>query len=148
MGEVGAISTVSGDVLTSYTLTDGSTTTYKVDCSSTTTKATAVYEGLEFDGGTPHLKKYFSSIKVLTTPLPSGTSISAKFRMDGETAWSYAVLGDGSTTYSTADSTGAEFSIGRQGTIYECGVELNPTSNTSPEILAITTYLSDGTYEH
>ena len=145
---IGALSTIDGLVLASWGTNDDSYSTYGIDMVSSTTRATAIYEGLEFDAGHPHLKKLFESVKVTTSPLASGTSYSIKFKLDKESAWRYAVLGTGATTYSTADSTESEWSIGKTGHIYEVGAELNPSGADTPEIQSITTYISEGGSEH
>jgi len=144
---IAAVTTIDGLVMASWGTTDESTSEYGVDCVSSTTKATALYEGLEFDNGTPNLKKFFDTIKITMKPLPTGTSISAKFKVDNESAWRYAVLGSGATTYSEANAIEAIFSIGKPSSVYEVGMELNPYSNTAPEILSITTYISNENYE-
>ena len=151
-----AVAIVDGSLITSWGTTDGSVSEFGVDMVSSTTKATALYEGLEFDGGVPYLKKIFDTVKVTMTPLVSGTSISVKYRTDKATSggdssagagWKYAVLGGGSTTFSDVDETEAIFTIGDSANVYEVGLELNPSSNDSPEILSITTYLSNENYE-
>ena len=140
---IGAVAVVNGDLIASWGTTDGSTSDYGVDQVSSTTKVTqAIYEGLEFDGGSPHLAKTVDTIALVMTPLPSGTSVSAKFKLNKETDWRYAVLGNESTTFSAANETIALFNIGKPGRIYEVGVELNASGASSPEVHAITSYLS------
>lgn len=145
---IGAITNHNGVIYASWQTTDGSTLEYGVDSSSSTTKATAVYEGLEFDGGRPFWKKMFNSVKLGMAPLPTSCSVSVKFKMDKETDWRYAFLGDNTTTFTTANATEAEFLIHKWGKVMEVGVELNPYLNTTPEILSINTYLDDSGYEH
>lgn len=151
-----AVAVVGGVLMASWGTTDGSTSEYGVDSVSSTTKATALYEGLEFDGGVPYLKKIFDTVKITMTPLVSGTSISVKYKKDKATTggdssagagWLYAVTGTGATTFSEANATEAIFTIGVGANVYEVGAELNPTGNSSPEILSITTYLSNDKYE-
>ena len=115
---------------------------------SSTTRANAVYEGLEFNAQAPHLKKTHESAKVITTPLTSGTSYSIKFKLDKETDWRYAVLGTGATTYSTADSTESEWTLGKTGHTYEVGAELNSSGASTPQIQAIITYISNEQSDH
>lgn len=146
--EIGSILMTNGELLSSWKVTDGSTITYGVDQASSTTKATAVFEGLEFDNGTPHLKRMYQGVRVSMKPLPSGTSLSIKFKTDYETDWRYAVLGDNSTTFSVSGATDAEFLIGKQGIVYEVGAELNPSGDNSPQITAITTFVSKEANEH
>ena len=145
---IGAVAVVNGDLIASWGTTDGSTSDYGVDQVSSTTKASAIYEGLEFDGGSPHLAKTVDTIALVMTPLPSGTSVSAKFKLDKETAWRYAVLGSGATTFSQTGEVVALFNVGKPGRIYEVGVELNASGADSPEIHAIISYLSQETNEY
>jgi len=140
---VGAVAMVNGELLASW----GTAADYGVDSVSSTTKATALYEGLEFSGGRPYLKKNFDTIVVNMAPLSAGCSISAKFKLEKDTSWKYGVLGDGSTTFSVTDATEAIFNTGWPGNTYEVGLELNPSGNTSPQILSISSYLGDKGYE-
>lgn len=145
---IGAVSVLNGIPYVSWGTTDGSTSDYGIDCVSTTTKANAVYEGLEFDAKTPSFKKFFETVKFTMSPLVSGTSVSAKFKIDKETDWRYAVTATGGTTFSTADATDAEFTIGKTGKVIEIGCELNASGASGPEILSITTSMSDAQYDH
>lgn len=145
---VGAIATVNGLLLASWGTTDGSTSDYGVDMVSSTTRANAVYEGLEFDGGSTHLRKNLESVKVVTSPLASGTSYSIKFKTNKESSWRYAVLGDSSTTYSTANSVESDWTLGTSGLIYEKGAELNASGSSTPEVQSLVTYISNETSEH
>jgi len=145
---IGAIATANDLILASWGTTDGSTSDYGIDMVSSTTRANAVYEGLEFDGGKPHLKKQVNVIHVIMSPLASGTSISAKYKLNKESAWRYAVLGDGATTFSQADAVEAIFSIGNTALIYEKGLELNASGSSTPEIQSITTYISNEAYDY
>jgi len=145
---IGAVAVVNGLALASWGTTDESTSDYGVDMVSSTTRANAVYEGLEFNAQAPHLKKTHESAKVITTPLTSGTSYSIKFKLDKETDWRYAVLGTGATTYSTADSTESEWTLGKTGHTYEVGAELNSSGASTPQIQAIITYISNEQSDH
>ena len=145
---IGAIAVVNGDLIASWGTTDGSTSDYGVDQVSSTTKASALYEGLEFDGGSPHLAKTVDTIAFVMTQLPSGTSVSAKFKMDKESDWRYAVLGSGATTFSQSGEVVALFNVGKPGRIYEVGAELNASGADSPEIHAIISYLSKKTSQY
>lgn len=138
---ISAVAVIDGLLMASWGATEGSTNDYGVDMVSSTTKATAVYEGLEFNAKAPQTKKFFESIKLTMTPLPNGTSIAVKYKIDHETNWHYAISEGGATTFSTANAVEAEFKITEDGQIYEVGVELNPSSNSTPEILAIITWV-------
>lgn len=144
---IAAVAVVDGTLLASWGSTDGSTSDYGVDSVSSTTKATAVYEALEFDGNAPQMKKFFDAVKLTMTPLPSGTSVSVKYKLENQTDWQYAVTGLSSTTFSLADATEAEFKITNDANNFEIGLELNPSSNSTPEILSISTSLK-GLQEH
>lgn len=157
VSQIGAVEMVNSELLASWKTTDGSTIEYGVDSVSSTTKATALYEGLEFSGGSPHLKKEFDSVKLTMSPLPSGTSVSVKYKTDKATTggdssagagWKYAVLGSGATTFSETGETETIFIIGGTAKVYEVGVELNPSSNNTPEIWAITTFIGEGKQEY
>jgi len=149
--EIGSVEMHNGTLLASWETVDGSTTEYGIDQISTTTKAAALYEGLEFDAGEPHLNRWHRMITVMMKPLPSQTSVSAKFKLDDEDNWRYAVLGDGSTTHAVSSghsSTKAEFTCGNKGKSFEVGLELNPNSNDTPEVSDIVTLIEKIRYEH
>jgi hypothetical protein len=88
----------------------------------------------------------FESAVINLTPLPSGTNIEVWRRIDkietatagtGVTAdgWYRCNTVDGSTNFSTTGGTEAVFLIGDKGKIIELQIILNPTGNTSPEVL-------------
>ena len=131
--EIGAIKVVGDDLLASWK--DG--TTYGVDVVDQNNKANAIFEGLDFDGNRPDIKKQPAFITILTKPLPTGCSIKAKYRIDKKGDWIYAKLGDGSDSFSTEGLTEAVFNVGGEGTILEVGVELFSNGNDSPEVLNI-----------
>lgn len=146
---IGAVAVINGDLLASWATAESNNDfAYGVDQVSSTTKANAIYEGLEFDGGSPHLAKTVDTIAFVMSPLPSGTSVSAKFKLDKETDWRYAVLGGETTTFSTTNAVVALFNLGKPGRIYEVGAELNASGASSPEIHAIISYLSKENYEY
>jgi len=136
---IAAVAMIDGLLLASW----GTATGYGVDCVSSTTKAAAVYEGLEFDGGRPYWKKNFNHIVLNMLPLPAGCTISAKFKLDKDVSWKYAVTGNNATIFSEADAVEAIFSTGQKANIYEVGIESNPSGNTSPGIIAINTYIDE-----
>lgn len=143
--EIGGITTVNGVMFASWATTDESTVEYGIDELSTTTKATAVYEGLEFNNGEPHLERTYQLVKLLTKPMPSGTSVSAKFKLDYDDTWRYAVMGNGSTTHAVSEghnSTIAEFMIEDTGVPFEVGVEANPYGNDTIDVKGVVTYVS------
>ena len=148
VSKIGAIGSNNGVIYASWKIVDGSTTTYGIDCVSTTTKATAVYESLEFDAGAPYLRKQFRDIHVIMAPLTSGASIAAKVKLDKASSWTTLKTPSGASSFSTANATEAVFSFSGEGKILEVGITLTPTSNSSPEVLSIITYLEDNFKEY
>lgn len=148
VSRVGAVMVNSGAPYASWRTVDGSTTAYGVDQLDPTAKAVAVYESLEFDGGSPHLRKQFATAKVIMEPLPAGCSIAFKYKMDGATSWTTALTANGSATYTNTGGTEAEFIINNQGRFCEVGLTLTPSGINSPEIRAIITYIDDNFEEH
>ena len=158
VAEIGAVWVASSAVFASWKTTDGSTTEYGVDMVSSSTRATARFEGLEFTGGQPHLKKTYLSEKVIMEPLPSGTSVNVIYKPSRQTTggsssagagWKYARVADGTgTTYSTTDSTEAEFIINESSKVFEIGLEITPSGSDTPEVTALVGYLVDEQKTH
>lgn len=157
MDEVGAVWVSSSAAFASWQVT-GSATYYGIDMVSTSTRATARVEGLEFSGGQPHLDKEYRTEKVVMEPLPSGTSISMLYKTDRATTggdssagagWKYArVASGGATTFTTANATEAEFIINDKGRVFETGLEVNPSGGDTPEVIASVGYIGDKSQEH
>lgn len=155
---IGAIAMINGELLASWTTQDGSTLDYGVDSSSSTTKASiAVYEGLEFSNNQPNTTKYFDSVKLIMAPMPASTSVAFKYKLDKATTggdssanagFKYAVTGSGATTFGVAGATEAEFKITGFARIYEPGIELFPSVNDTPEVLAAITNFNEETKQH
>lgn len=147
VSEIGSLSTVNGAVLASWKTSDGTTVEYGVDVDEAACDS-GVYEALEFDGELPHQRKLFDAVKVTFTPLIDGCAIACKFKMDKQSAWRYAVLGNGTTTFTQADTTEAIFNIGEPAKIIEVGLELTPSGLASPEIQSVVTYVSEQPNEY
>lgn len=155
--EIGGVWVNSSAVFASWKVA-GSATYYGIDMSSTSTRATARIEGLEFNGGQPHLKKTYKTEKVIMEPLPTGTSINVIYKTERASTggsssagagWKYAKVADGtSTTFSTAGATEAEFVINDSARVFEMGLELTPSGSDTPEISASVGYIGDETKEH
>lgn len=144
---VGAVAMVNGELLAAYGTTDGSTTEYIIDSLSNTTLATARFEALEFKGNNPYMKKKSDEVKFTMSALPAGCSVACVYRFNKATSWTYALMGDNTTTFSVANATDALFNVGTDGETYEVGADLTPSGTSTPEILAITSMLSDVGYE-
>jgi hypothetical protein len=155
--EIGAVWTSSSAVFASWKV-EGSVTQYGVDMISSSTRATARYEGLEFTGGQPHLKKSYLTEKVVMEPLPAGCSVNVLYKPNRQTTggsssagegWKYAKVADGTgTTYSVEGSTEAEFIINDNAKVYEMGIEITPSGTLTPEITALVGYLGDKLNDH
>ena len=150
--EIGGIWVASSAVFASWKQV-GSATEYGIDMISSSTRAVARLEGLEFTAGQPHLKKTYLSEKITMNALPSGCSLSLLYKPNRQTTggsssagegWKYAKLADGtSTTYSVEGSTEAEFIINEQSKVFEIGLEMTPSALSTPEITGSVGYLSD-----
>lgn len=158
IAEIGSVWVASSAVFASWKTIDGSTIEYGVDMSSSSTRAFARYEGLEFTGGSPHLKKQYNSEKLVIEPLPAGTALSVLFRPSRATdggsesagpGWKYARVASGpETTFTTQGATEAEFIINDKAKVFEIAYELTPNGSSTPEITAAVGYLGDKTLEH
>lgn len=158
--EIGAVWMNSSAVFASWKA-EGSAIYYGIDMVSTSTRASARYEGLEFTGGSPYLNKHFKSLKAVIEPLPSGTSISAIYKTDRATTsgddsntgagagWRYARVGSStSTAFLTADATEIDFIIDANGRVFEVGVELTPSGSSTPEVTALIGFIGKETEEY
>lgn len=136
--EIGAIQMVGDDLLASWK----SGSVYGVDVVDKNNKANAIFETLDFDAGSPYLEKFFEHIKIKMKPLPSGSSIRVKFRMNKKGDWVSAKLGNGSEVFNTAGGTEAIFNVNEAGEIYESRCELYPSGNETPEVFSISHYFN------
>lgn len=143
VGTIGALAVVNGTLLSSWGTTETDSSSYGVDGVSSTTRANAVYEGLETDKGGAWDKRMGDTVHVTCSPLASGTSFSIKYKADKESAWRYVVFGDGSTTFSSSGEVEAIGALGKPSHILEIGAELNSSGSDSPEIHEIAVYLAD-----
>lgn len=158
VSEIGAVWVSSSAAFASWKTTDGTTVEYGVDMVSTSTRATARIEGLEFTGGKPHTYKTYKNEKVIFEPLPAGTGISVIYKPSRQSTggsssagagWKYARVADYSgTTYSTTDSTEAEFLINDNAKVFEIGIELTPNVEATPEVTAMVGYIANEQSEH
>lgn len=134
--DYGAIEMVDGTLLVAWQ--DG--TTYGVDALSMTVKSNGVYEGLEWDGGKPMLKKTFGKVKIVMEPLAASCSIVLKYKINGASSWSTAKTTDGASSFSTENGVRALFNIDEEGEVIELRVELTSSANNSPIIKSINNY--------
>lgn len=116
----------------------------KIDLSN---KAIGTYQSLDLKSPVTYQAPVNFETAVLNLmPLPASTSIEVWRRIDkiesatpttGVTAdgWYRCNTVDGSTNFSTTGGTEAVFLIGDKGKIIELQIILNPTGNTTPEVL-------------
>lgn len=157
--EIGAVWVSSSVAYVSYKV-EGSATYYGIDMVSSSTRAFARYEGLEFTGENPHLNKHFKNLKTVMEKLPASCSVAVIYKTNRATTsgdqsgsqgsgWRYAYIGGGtSTTYTVENSTEAEFLIDDIGKVFEIGIELTPSGASTPEITALIGYIGTETEEH
>jgi hypothetical protein len=155
--EIGAVWVASSAAFASWRAV-GSATYFGIDMVSTSTRANARLEGLEFNGGSPHLDKQYINEKVVMEPLPAGTSVSMIYKTNRAAAggdssagagWKYArVASSTATVFSTTDATEAEFIINDEFRTIETGLELNATGLSTPEVIASVGYIESRTKEH
>jgi len=143
VGTIGAVAVINGELIASWGANETDSSSYGVDAVSSTTKANALYEGLEFDKGQAWDQRMVDTVHVTMSPLVSGTSFSIKYKADKESAWRYTVFGDGGTTYTVEGGVEAIASLGKPAHILEIGAELNVSGADTPEIHEIATYLAD-----
>lgn len=142
---IGAIAVINGELLASWGTTESDSSVYGVDAISSTTRANAVFEGLETDKGGAWAKQMGDTVKCTFTPLPSGTSFAVKYKADKESDWRYTIFGTGATTFSTAGETQSISNMGKPSHILEVGVEITSSGANSPEIHEIAVYLGNNT---
>lgn len=157
LSEIGGVWVASNAVFASWKQT-GSITEYGIDMISSSTRAKARLEGLEWTAGQPHLKKVYMSEKITMNSLPAGCSINVLYRPNRQTSggsssagegWKYAKVADGtSTTYAIEGSTEAEFIINDQSKVFEMGIELTPSGSETPEITGCVGYIGDSMEGH
>lgn len=139
--EIGALTNANGTTLASYR--DGST--FGVRAVDSTTKAEAVYEGLDFrpKQKLPVEISVWKQAELQMEPLPAGAWIEFWYRINKDSDFIRAYTADGSTQrFSTANSKKAIFRIQRSGEVFEPRVVLHPATNDSPEVYKIVTYFS------
>lgn len=130
--ELGALTVVDGTILVSYQ--EGSS--FGVKAVSSTTKAIATYEGLDFKAPVkyPINITTWKQAELFMSPLPSGTSVEFWYKINKTGSWIRARTGDGELSFDTAQAKKVTFVISAEGEIFEPKIVLNPSFNTSPEI--------------
>jgi hypothetical protein len=143
--EIGAVTMYGDQPFVSWR--DGSSC--GVDTIDSSNKADARYEGLVFDANEPFAQKEFRHIKLLTKPLPAQCWIKVYYRLNEEGDWKPACMEDDADCFDKEGMTKAVFTIETggedgeekgKGETYELALELYPSGNATPEIVAVCSY--------
>ncbi len=136
--ELGAVVVFEGKLFVSYE-TDGE---FGVKAVDSTTKATAVYEGLEWYGPVKGVSNILNWTKaeIICDPLPSGAALEFWYRLNATGSFLQAKMEGGSLQYTAVNGRNAVFFIAGAGEIYEPRVVLIPTGNESPQVRSIVSH--------
>lgn len=136
--EIGAVTVAEGVTFVSYR----SGSSFGVKAYDASTKAQAVYEGLDFRAPIkrPEEITAWKRVELFMAPLPSGASVEFWYKLNKTGAFVQAYTADGDTDYDVANGKKATFRIMAEGEIFEPRVVLNPTGNSSPEVHRIRVY--------
>jgi hypothetical protein len=135
---IGSVKKVGTDLLISYSNVAG--TGFGVKKVNTAAKAIGTYESIDLEFPISLREQVLSKIRVVTAPLPSGSSISCKRKMNKTGSFVTANLEGGGTTFNTATATEAWFLVGDYGKIAEVQLTLTPVTNSAPEVYRIELY--------
>lgn len=139
--EIGALCNVNGVLIASYR----SGTTFGQVSVDPTTKAEAVYEGLDYKAPIkgPEDPCAWGLIEVLMKPLPANCWVEFWYRTDKYGDFIKTKLADGSSTnYTKTNSKKALYRVQADGQIYEPRVVLHPSGNSTPEVYRIRTWFN------
>ena len=136
--KIGCVSNHQGTMLVSWF--DG--TNYGVDVIDTANKATALYQSLEIDANQPFAEKRWAHIKVVTRPLPAGTSIQVRVKTNNDDDWQLCKTDEGNTTMAKTGQKKEIFNVAGtgQGEIIEVEMLVTPNGNNAPEVISLNTY--------
>ncbi|MCR4324154.1 MAG: hypothetical protein NUV69_00495 [Candidatus Curtissbacteria bacterium] len=140
--EIGAVVNVDGTDIASYR--DG--TDFGVRAVDSTTKATGIWEGLEYRVPVTKAEKptIFTHVEVFMDELPTGCSVEFYYQKNKSGTFVQANTADGNSAFTSTGGKKATFRIGEEMDIIETRLVLNPSGNTTPEIFRINTYFING----
>jgi len=136
--EIGSVRKVGSDLLISYKDTAG--TGYGIKIVDTTSKATGTYQSIDLMLPTATREPVISRARIVTAPMPSGTSIEMYRRTDKTGNFIIANTEGGSTSFNTENGTEAWFLLGDTGKVAELQLILNSSGNNAPEVYQIELY--------
>lgn len=136
--ELGALANINGTILVSYR----QDTSFGVKAVDPDTKATGVYEGLDFKAPVkkPANITSWTTQELFMAPLPSGTSVEFWYRINKTGGFVQARTADGELIFDTANAKKAVFIVSAEGEIFEPRIVLNPSFNVCPEVYRSRTY--------
>ncbi len=129
---ISSVKLVGTDLLISYKV--GST--YGVKKVDHTNYATATYNSLDLKAPVkpPSVPTLWTKVKLKTSKLPSGCTITCYYRTDKQGSFQQAYMAGNVTTFNLTNGTEAVFLIGAIGEIFELQLVLTPSGGTSPEV--------------
>lgn len=138
--ELGAVEVFGGVTYVSYQ--EGSD--FGVKSTDPTTKATAVYEGLDWHSPVKGASAIlpWNMVELLCAPLPSGAALEVHYRMNKNGAFVQAKMEGDVAQFTTVGAQKATFLVAAEGEIYEPRVVLIPSGNNSPEVFKIRSYFN------
>lgn len=130
--ELGSLTSIDGTILVSYR--DG--TDFGVKAVDPTTKAEAVYEGLDIRSKNekPDEITNWKYSEIYFEPFPDGASLEFWYKLDKTGSWIQSYMDDGTTSFTASGETRAVFFIQDKAEIFEPRLVITPTANISPEI--------------
>ena len=136
--ELGALESVDNVLLVSYR--DG--VGFGAKIVDSTTKATAIYEGLEWNPPkkTIEAQTTWTEVELYMAQLPDGARVEFWYKLDKASNFTKARTISGESQFTKPNQRKASFTIQCPGDIYEPRVVLIPIGNLGPEVYRIRTY--------
>lgn len=135
--EIGSIRRVGSDLLISYETAAGTGWGVK---KVSTNRANGIYQSLDLLFPSSIKETTLTTIRVITAPLPSGTSIECLRKMDKNGSYVACNLEGGSTAFNTVGGQEAIFLVGDKGKIAEFELLLNSSGTSTPEVYIAEVY--------
>ena len=138
--EIGAVVNVDGVTIASYR----DDTDFGVRAVDPNTKATGIWEGLEYRVPPKKAEQItkVSHVEVFFDLLPTGCSIYFYYQKNKSGTWTQAYTAEGGEAFTSTNGKKATFRIGEEMDIYEPRIRMIPSGNTTPTIFRIVTYFS------
>lgn len=140
LDKIGSVSNHKGEMLVSWY--DASAGEYGVDIIDSANKAVALYQSLEIDAGSPYASKRVAQVKVVTRPLPDGTTVGVRAKTINDDDWQTCKTDSQKTVMDATGQKMAVFNVAGagEGEIFEVELVLTPNGNATPEVISINNY--------